>query len=101
MYGVVSLSFNLRHNASSFAFWSVSMAAWHREAVDALMLVFALYLLLDGRVIAWAIGRSLPQGDSHACPKCGYDLTGETGPGCSECGWGRDAGAERESSGSA
>ncbi len=25
------------------------------------------------------------------CPKCGYDLTGQTLAGCPECGWGREA----------
>jgi len=25
----------------------------------------------------------------HECPKCGYDLRGDTASGCPECGWGR------------
>lgn len=33
------------------------------------------------------------------CPACGYDLGGEFGGGCSECGWGRESGAREAESG--
>lgn len=44
--------------------------------------------------LAWRT-RSIPPKD--ACRGCGYDLSGQTGGGCPECGWGRRGGSNEKS----
>ena len=49
-----------------------------------LMLVFPLVLwLCEGRLARWMVAGWPP---ASACPKCGYDLSGLSGPVCPECG---------------
>ena len=89
-YGLASMVFNARHNPTAYNFWDISYPRAQEEAVASLLLLISLYLMLDGRLVLRAILRGVPTGCPHACPACGYDLTGETSPGCSECGWGRE-----------
>jgi hypothetical protein len=57
---------------------AVHSAAW-------LMLLVAVQ-----SVTAWILAKwRKPAG---CCPKCGYDLRGDFGPGCPECGWNRAIG---------
>ena len=58
---------------------------WRGLAVDTLFYATILFVLLGGigftrRELRRVRGR---------CIKCGYDLRGDSGGGCPECGWGR------------
>jgi len=54
--------------------------------INAVLYAIVLWMLLCG---PFAL-RRLIRRKRGCCPKCGYDLRGELGGGCSECGWRRE-----------
>ena len=49
-------------------------------------------ILITFEISSWlfarpAVFRAIREAGVNVCPKCGYDLRGQSGDGCSECGW--------------
>lgn len=54
----------------------------HTVAAPLLQTAFGIYLMTGG---SWFLNKFIPSNHPY-CPECGYDLTHNTGPKCSECG---------------
>ena len=65
--------------------------SFHNNFVD-LVIPFWLLLLISAIPTAWLWRRDRHRIPPGHCPRCGYDLTGNTSGVCSECGEPRAAG---------
>lgn len=66
--------------------WLLLRPRWFGFIANTLIYAFLLYGLFYGPRIS---KRFIREKKGH-CIKCGYDLRGTSGSGCSECGWKRD-----------
>jgi len=58
---------------------------WLGGIVNTVLYGVMLWLVICGQLVL----RRLLRRTRRRCPMCGYDLRGELGGGCPECGWGR------------
>jgi hypothetical protein len=58
---------------------------WPGFVVNTLFYATVLWLLIPGPFVL----RRMIRRRRRRCPKCGYDLRGQLGAGCPECGWNR------------